>query len=352
MADIRLLTQEQGYGVGGISLPPNNEILTDDKGKPSVMVKIPAFKMSDVGLPGDGWHPAFIVNGQPVPYIYISKYLNVVEDGRAYSLPYREPKNKIRYDEAIAACEAKGPGWHLMSNAEWAAIALWCKKHDCMPYGNNVSGTDYYHTHDRGVYISNSNSYTLTGSGPKDWFHNGDFSGIADLNGNYHEWISGLRIVNQEIQIIANNDVAMQVDQSNVSNQWKAILADGTLVEPGTEGTLKLDRNENNDGVLVTTEQMENGSNTSYDGMFKNTVAAAGVSMPDLLKALALFPVDTPDTYRNDKFYVAYYEDERLPCRGGYCGSGGSAGVFSLALSATRTPATVARSFRSAFVNL
>lgn len=43
---------------------PNNTVLFDDKGLPSIMVRIPKFKISDV-IPGGSTatHPAFIVNG-------------------------------------------------------------------------------------------------------------------------------------------------------------------------------------------------------------------------------------------------------------------------------------------------
>ena len=72
---------------------PTNDILYDDKGLPSVMVKIPKFKISQV-IPGgaDSVHPAFIVNGQEVDAIYISKYQNIVNNNRAYSLPCEDPK--------------------------------------------------------------------------------------------------------------------------------------------------------------------------------------------------------------------------------------------------------------------
>lgn len=67
---------------------PSNEILYDDKGLPSIMVKIPKITYAQLGM-GDSTavHPAFIVNGTEVDCIYISKYINMVKDGRAYSLP-------------------------------------------------------------------------------------------------------------------------------------------------------------------------------------------------------------------------------------------------------------------------
>ena len=81
---------------------PNNELLYDDKGMPSVMVKIPKFKISDVIAGGSSsTHPAFIVNGQEVDAIYISKFLNIVDNGRAYSLPGQDPAASLNFDQAV-----------------------------------------------------------------------------------------------------------------------------------------------------------------------------------------------------------------------------------------------------------
>ena len=340
--DIKLMTQADGNSLSNLVLPPNNEIIVDDLGRPSVMVKIPKFTYADVGLSGSGVHPAFKVNGQEVPYIYISKYQNIVEDGRAYSLPYQRPKHTINFDQAKAACEAKGEGWHLMTNAEWAAIALWCKKHDCMPYGNNNSSYgDYYNTSEKGAPMPEWNEdmymdvpYTATGSGPKSWFHNNDFSGIADLNGNVYEWVGGVRVKNGELQVIQDNNSAMGVDESAESTLWKAIDQSGAYVAPGTSGTIKYG---------------SAGINTS--GTFKEATAASGVTIPALVKALALFPNDAADTYRDDYYYVST-SGECLFFRGGYYGDYDFAGVFFYFGSYSRSSADGLLGFRSAFVKL
>ena len=45
---------------------PNNVLMYDDLGDPSVMVRIPKFKIGDViEGGGDGTHPALIVKGPP-----------------------------------------------------------------------------------------------------------------------------------------------------------------------------------------------------------------------------------------------------------------------------------------------
>lgn len=347
MPDIKLLTHEEGFKMvsqnGNLALPPNNEILYDDLGNPSVMVKIPKFTYADLGLSGSGTHPAFIVNGVEVPYIYISKYQNIVENDRAYSLPYQRPHHTVTFDQAKTFCEAKGKGWHLMSNAEWAAIALWCKKNDCMPYGNNnYSYGDYYNTSEKGAPMGEYNEdwgetvpYTATGSGPKSWFHNNDFSGIADLNGNVYEWVSGVRAEKGELQVIENNNSAMGVDESATSELWKAISQAGAYVAPGTDGAIKF-----------------GSTGISTSGTFKEATAADGVTIPTLVKALALFPNDAADTYRDDYYYVNSSSADRLFYRGGGYGGDGSAGVFYCGGVSARSNANYDLGFRSAFVEL
>ena len=91
-----------------------NTVMYDDKGNPSIMVCIPRFNLSDVidGAPNTP-HPAFIVNGVVKSEIWISKYQNIVHDGRAYSLPFQDPRVNVTYDQAKQYCAAKGAGWHL-----------------------------------------------------------------------------------------------------------------------------------------------------------------------------------------------------------------------------------------------
>ena len=49
----------------------NDEIILDDMGIPSVMVKIPLVYLDELGI-GSAHvpHPAFIINDKVVPYIY------------------------------------------------------------------------------------------------------------------------------------------------------------------------------------------------------------------------------------------------------------------------------------------
>ena len=82
-----------------------NTLIFDDLGRPSVMVRIPMFLWSDVleGAPAEPCS-AFVAGGRVLDSIWISKYENVVEYGRAYSLPGRDPAHTLTIDEEILDC--------------------------------------------------------------------------------------------------------------------------------------------------------------------------------------------------------------------------------------------------------
>jgi len=331
---------------------PGNEIILDDKGLPSVMVRIPKFKIKDVIDGGsDSTHPAFIVNGIEVPEIYISKFQNVIHNGRAYSLPGEDPTVNVTFDTARQACEAKGRGWHLMTHAEWAAIALWCRKNNLMPKGNNNYGKD--HTESTYVaiptyYDSGKIARVATGTGPVTWSHNGEVTGIWDLNGNVWEWCGGYRTLGGEIHILPNNNAAdPNNSQASGSTLWRAILEDGSLTDPGDDGTLKWDYVGS---TITLCKTITNQANASRSTEFKNLGKAAEVSaVPEILKALALYPADNGD-HGGDYFYMNNGAGlERLASRGGGWYRGSGAGVFYV-LGFSRSYAYTDLGFRSAFI--
>ena len=201
-----------------------------------------------------------------------------------------------------------------------------------VPHGNTNYGKDYYHPYERGTMPQGETQRTLTGSGQPTWYHNHDMSGIADINGNLWEWTGGLRLMDGEIQIIPyGNSMKLDCDMSASSTLWKAIKPDGTLVAPGTVGTLKIDRTSASDATLrintSVTTQTTDSNDTSVP--FKDTKAVSGVTIPQILIASGLYP-DAGQTTPG-RFW-ARNNGERLPLRGScfYNTSDGGAGALSL----------------------
>ena len=343
---------------------PGNVILYDDKGMPSIMVKIPKMTYAQLGLGAStAVHPAFIVNGQEVDAIYISKYQNIVQNGRAYSLPGQNVKHTINKDSAASACEAKGAGWHLMTAMEWAAIALWCKNNGTMPKGNNNYGRDVSESVYKAIPDNKDSShYALrvkTGTGPLSWSHDGTPSGIWDLNGNVNEWLGGLRLVKGELQILANNNAADSANsQASTAATWMAIDGtDGSLITPNGSGTtansLKLDYVSSAWKWITGTISSSSDSSRNCDFEAVSVDSTVGADAILLLQALALYKYDsTAGAYSGDKLYANNGADERGFSRGGYYGSSAVAGVFQGSLDSPRSVTGASLGFRSAFVQL
>lgn len=350
-----------------------NTLLFDDLGMPSVMVRIPRFNWSDV-LAGGEDKPcsAFIVDGRVLDYIYISKYLNVIENGRGYSLPGRDPAHTITIDDAREACARKGKGWHLFTNAEWCAISHWCMKNNTIPHGNSHWGLAFGNTHERGILSPEndlsvtSSARTLTGSGPDTWNHDGSPFGINDLNGNVFDWVSGVRIMDGEIQIIPDNNSALNVDEGIKSTLWKAIDINGSLVEPNSPDTYKYDGV--NPGVDTEKVVMVRGGsrlstkieNIQFTGnmtpesdfgytfnMFYDTLASVPPHI--LLKQLGLFPVDNPAS--SGIFFIKNY-GERVLARGGSWWDNSPGWLWDFYVRETRDFLFPDIGFRAAYIEL
>lgn len=77
-------------------------------------------------------------------------------------------------------------------------------------------------------------------------------------------------------------------------------------------------------------------------------MAASGVTAPQIIKELALFPADTSG-YEGDYFWVNNTAEERFPIRGGGWSDGAAAGVFCTHLGDSRAYVSPGIGFRSAF---
>ena len=330
-----------------------NTVLFDDLGMPSVMVPFPKLKMSDLIAGGsENIHPAFSVDGVEKSVIYVSKYQNIVLNERGYSLPMRDPRASLNFDQAVAYCRNKGKGWSLTPYSLWSAIALWCRKNGTMPRGNNNYGADHAYGHEKGVptyYESGKIARCATGSGPNTWNHNWMPDGIADLNGNVWEWCAGMRLMNGEIQIIPYaNCMAADASMGASSTLWKAIAADGTLVEPGTAGTLKYNYVS---GHIQLTSGDITPEDTWRGDTYQNMTLDSALTVPEIAKALLIYPDEPGGDYGGDGHYMNN-SGERLPLCGGGWGITSSAGVFSVSLNYPRSNSSAPLGFRSAYCEL
>ncbi|MCW8200777.1 hypothetical protein D8B23_20880 [Verminephrobacter aporrectodeae subsp. tuberculatae] len=314
------------------------------KGHPCYMSVIPRFNLQDIHASlGIGVHPAFIVNGIEKDAIYIGQYQDTVVDESLLSIPGMLPYYLSRFDDFQYFAKNNGAGWHMMTHAEWAAIALWCWKNGTMPRGNTDHGKSHSMPHETG---RSGGPWIYTGSGPASWRHNGMPHGIADLTGNLPEWLGGLRLNEGEIQILPNNDAADNTkSQSADSAHWRAIRAsDGALVAPGTAGTLKYDAatavTDYDTQAAILSDSKTNPTNPGGNGYntrntFKSMGVKAGLTVPAIAKALGLYPI-ADSNLGDDGFWMCNH-GERLPLVGGGWQDGSRAGVFARAFCGSRT---------------
>lgn len=304
-------------------------VLYDDKGYPSYMNVIPKFKVEDIDpLLGTGVHPAFIVGGVEKSEIFVGQYAAHVKDGRAVSLPGLDPTASVSFDQAKAYCKNKGQGWHLMTNWEWAAIALWSLKNGFQPRGNTNYGKSHEAAYETAVRqdrlapgTASGTARTLTGSGPVSWRHDNTYAGISDLVGDIWEWNDGLKIVDGKIFMPADNNYALS------EAQW------------------------NDTGIFIDTGAvLSNAKTANWNASIPNwkaTTTKAGVTIPNSLKQAAIAPVDLV----NPKgYFAANNEGERLPIRGGNWNTSSTAGLFALNLSSERSNVNANLGFRPAYI--
>lgn len=341
---------------------PGNEVLFDDVGKPSIMVKIPKMTYAQLGMGSStAVHKAFIVNGQEVDEIYISKYLNVINNDRAYSLPGCDPANSLNFDRARTVCQNKGEGWHLMTRMEWGLLLRWCQNNGVLPKGNNSYGKDASESNYKAIPANKDDSHyalrTLTGTGPLTWYHDQTPSGIADLKGNVAEWSGGIRIVKGELQILANNNGADSLNSQGAdSDDWKAIKAsDGTLITPNgsgtTSGSIKMDWVSSK---LTYDTTISDSAPGNHDCTFANVVCSANIgdAAKLLLAELGLYQYNGgTELFSGERVYFNNAEAERAINSGGYYYSA-AYGMSTFSGANARSNASGTIGFRSAYVKL
>lgn len=383
--------------------------VSDGNGKyfPSIMVRIPQMSVKDVLGTGTNTdpHPAFIVGEDVLDEFFVGKYkgcsiysnskhlgvslYGVEPMATSYTSLVGAANPSPTFDNSLNYCGVNlGAGWHLMTNAEWALLALWCKNvFGIQPggnnwYGRNTGEADSPLNYAVGSFFSsNKIARVAEGTGPLSWMHDGSPWGVSGLNGNIYEWVNGFRQACGEIQVIpANNAAVNSLDFTRDSILWRAFGVDGSLVAP--EVTFTSDTSDGADtGVGATLHWSPGAGDGATSIRLATTCANRSVGTQYTNDAFGSFGPDeisvtvTPETlvalgiappagnqaaaHGSDRVYLrnpaaggsdAYVETFAL--RAGYWNYTSYAGAFVVNLSAHRSSASSSLGARPAFVNL
>ena len=379
-------------------------------GTPNFFYPIYKCKSSDLdpSLPNHT-HPAFIVNGQEISrrLIAVFKGSSIVSGGPIHSLPNMAPAVNAGADALLSRIKQTGDNFGPKTVADSGLLLLLARKNDWVPKGNNNYGADYRDgtkwATGQSISVGNTRVFqgveytalvahttalenkpdvsplywkrgkrvggimvpsyitttdyngllTYTGSGPASWRHDGTPSGIDNLTGNCYDQDYGYRIVDNELQILADNNAAdPTADLGANSSAWKAILPNPsdnghTLVAPGTSGTLKW--NFLNNKITLDTEVasgVTGQKSTSFAQLAVNTTNVPYV--PAILQELGIFPISGDDT--QGTIYHDFSGGERFPRRGGHYGHASNTGLGYVNSGSTRGNSNVSYGVRSAYL--
>ncbi|WP_296763680.1 hypothetical protein [Sediminimonas sp.] len=316
------------------------------KGQPSYFYRLRKFLVEDLDASlGSGVHPAFVVDGVTKDEILVGVHPAAEVSGEMVSQAGLVPRTSIDHDEAVTLARNSGAGFCVATNPMYAALALKARADFRFPRGNNDSGRAYNDDTEFGVDDNgdpgdgSTTTVIRAGSGPVTWNYPPTPWGVQLLNGNVWEWAPGMRIVDGEIQIIADNDAVLSATDLSASGPWKAVdAATGALVAPGTAGTVHYATSGTAAGTLVCS------SGAAFSTMTANSVSTAALQ---ILKQYGLIQPGAP--IESDRFYINV-AGERLPVRGGDWSYGAGAGVFALYLNIARSYSISGIGFRPAFV--
>lgn len=303
----------------------------DDMGIPSIMLKV-----ENTAKTPEEADRMFFVRGVEYDSIYLSQFVNCIRNGRAYSLPAVDPAVRINFDEAIAACKRKGHGWHLLTWAEWKYI----REHTIPDIHGNTSFGKYHNDETEiGIGVPTCGR-TLTGTGPANWFHNGNKeTGIADVVGLVWKMIAGLRLKNGVIQYMPDNDAAApDADLSISSEEFQEVHVDD-LPFPDP---VRMGANEDGELVITTDKEKVDG----WAGGMRLETYVNLTEVPQILKDLGII---TDDMKENPEWLSADADlEEAIPVVGGSYHDTSDAGPSALYLNDERSLVGTSHGFFSA----
>lgn len=300
-----------------------NVVLFDNAGLPSVMVKF----TPEAGKPLD---PVFMVCGRRARAVCISKYANTLVRGVPCSIPFAEAENGMKFDMASEKCRSKGPGWHLMTNAEWMYLQNESIDRGTIPHGNTDRGSYYFDKSESGEKYDYG--HTLTGSGPATWTHTHTPDGVCDLHGNNWEMVAGMRLKNGVVEYIKDNDAAA-ADLSPDSGAWRKVqTAAGENIYLNADGA----------ELAITAKVPEY---RFWNSCRFRDMRIELDEVPEVLKQLGIIPKNVE---KETAYIYADTDGECMPIRGSCLNDYSGSGIAALNLFNTRSLINV--NFRSAYV--
>lgn len=304
------------------------------KGQPSFFNIVKKFDLSTIDSTWSGTHPAFIVGGVEKSQILIGTYQGVVIDGELVSQPNKNPTGNMTLSAFITAAQACGAGHHVITNAEWSAVALQQYINKTQPQGNTYYGVSADDNTQIGVRVDGLQAgvttsgvgRTYTGSGPVSWRTENRYNGISDLAGNGNEMVTGFRIVAGELQFLQNNDAAL----STINTQtWLALDgATGAFVPAGSANSVKYANSGTTPYTLVQATNFSAFANVTNPSATPVTTVAL-----NKLKALLAFPMTNQFLLLGTDIFGFSGTETRLALRGGGSTDGLSSGIFYLGMT-------------------
>jgi hypothetical protein len=338
-------------------------VLYNAKGHPGYYVRIPAFNLEDIDADlGSGLCPAFIVNGTQKSELLYGMYPAALKDGCGLPLPGVDPATGVDYDQAQAYCRANGPGFHLSTMHEWAAVKMWCMKNGFQPRGNTNYGGHHDQKHETGVRqdggapgVASGTARTMTGSGPMSWRHDNSPFGVADLVGNVWEWQGLFKIVDGRIYTTPDNGFdTLEADWAPQDAYFDSTVAGDESSSGDIGDPILSDTIAHYAGPTGSDEHLAYTWLTSW----LDVTLKAGYTPPDIIKQLGISPAVSGDAAENIAVYSGILGQlcvrnygTRFPLCGGRWSSASNAGLAALFLSLARSGSNGPIGFRPAFVS-
>ncbi|MCG6228708.1 carboxypeptidase-like regulatory domain-containing protein [Vibrio furnissii] len=307
-------------------------IIIDDFGNSQIVRRIPIHTFEDLNItdcPFTGPLDCFIRQDLTLrPYVDVPVYEASNSGGKAVSQAGKTPWTSINADNARARSEELNSNSVMISQEIWAMLCWNMIAGGFQPRGNTEYGRSHSNLDEFGRRsdgrVPNDRSgsaYTLTGSGPMEWSHDGTPFGVMDLVGNVWEWVDGMKMVDGQF-IVAEYTGQPEVD-------W---VATGVYIDESGQFS---------NSAPITL----NSSNGVWGGMTK----ASGYVGDERLQRLMIEPIDCTSVL-GGRFYWNL-SGERFPIRGGGWSNASDAGPAALNCYNPRSSASSSFGFRSAFVS-